>query len=278
MKKHLMIMIVLLALAVTAACTPAETPHAPAPEPETEAVSPADAAPAETPEPDAIPFEPGEEIPEEAPPEPGADEAEFIPMPAPADIGYEPDETEAGGLVANISDVPNGRLPLILADCKDTQEINEDIIGRFGYLIGTEYCLLNYEAYVGADGRILSVLVVTQYDGDSCFYTPYSLDLSTGAWLTGGELLDILGMDRDTLADAELDLMGTEFEFEFGSAIDDALRAVYDEQFGRTVAPENAELDRVWLGDGGQLMFVARIYSLAGAEFYEYPMAAGYTF
>jgi hypothetical protein len=38
------------------------------------------------------------------------------------------------------------------------------------------------------------------------------------------------------------------------------------------------ETNRLWFGANGQLTFAAKIYSMAGAEYYEYPMATGYSF
>ena len=99
-----------------------------------------------------------------------------------------------------------------------------------------------------------------------------------GRQISGRELLGMLGVSENDLRDAELGLMGTEYESQFGSGREFVGEEVYNEQYEKTVAPENAEIDRVWIGDGGLLMFVAKIYSLAGADFYEYPMAAGYMF
>lgn len=200
--------------------------------------------------------------------------------PAPEDDGEMPADPMALSAEELVIDREgtDGKLPYLTPECKGAAQINEDIEGRFGYLVGEEYAVLEYQAWKGAEGRILSVIVAQHDDSDWTMYKPYCLDLATGDWIGGEELLRILNVDEDELISAELGIMGAEFEYEFGSARDVMGEAFYQELYEKTVSPENAETSRVWLGDLGQLMFVARIYSVAGAEFYEYPMSAGYMF
>ena len=172
------------------------------------------------------------------------------------------------------ADDAGGQLPRIAIDCPGADYINDDIEGTFRYLVDSDYCTLYYTA--SKNGPILSVMIAQLYDGDASYYNPYMLDLSTGETLSGAELLSVLGLSSDELAETELRIMGEEFEYEFGSEDLSGDPDFYREQYGRTVSPDNAELDRLWLDDEGELNFVAKIYSLAGAEFYEYPMTTGY--
>ena len=201
--------------------------------------------------------------------------------PAPQTIPTEPASTDftklsAAACVEDIGKEP-GQLPRIVLDCPGAASINEDIEGTFGYLLEGDYCSLYYNVAKGAD-RILSVLIVQQYDSGDAYYTPYNLDLSTGERVDGDKLLSILGIDGHILADDELSIMGGEFELNYGGQKDGELAAIYEEQYNRTVAPENADLNRLWFYDSHSLYFVAKIYSLAGAEFYEYPMDTGLRF
>lgn len=270
MKKTLIIIsLVLAALALFAGChriTDAGAETAPTPVPVSEPLAEEDGN--------------GEEAP--------AQEAEAEETPAPEDEPEPEPEDEIEDAPRDIltlsvdelvapKDGTDGALPVILLDCAGADAINDDIDGRFGYLVGAADCHLSYEAHKGQDGRILSVLIATRYDYEWTSYMPYVLDLANGTWLDGNELLALLAVSPESLKDAECDIMRSEFEYEYGSLRETA-GEFYDEQLERTSSPENAELDRVWLGDMGQLMFVARIYSLAGAEFYEYPMSAGYSF
>ena len=167
-----------------------------------------------------------------------------------------------------------GQLPRIVLDCPGADYINDDIEGTFRYLVGADYCTLYYD--VSKNGPILSILIAQLYDGDASYYTPYRLDLSTGAAIGGAELLDYLGLSSGDLADTELRIMGEEFEYQYGAESQGENADFYYEQYDMTVSPDNAELNRLWLDSEGELNFVAKIYSLAGAEFYEYPMGTGY--
>lgn len=174
------------------------------------------------------------------------------------------------------ADGAEGQLPRIVLDCPGADYINDDIEGTFRYLVGEDYCTLYYTA--SKNGPILSVMIAQLYDGDASYYTPYLLDLTNGEAIGGAELLSYMGLHADELADDELRIMGEEFEYQYGAQSQGDLADYYQEQYDMTVSPDNAELDRLWLDDEGELNFVAKIYSLAGAEFYEYPMGTGYYF
>ena len=172
------------------------------------------------------------------------------------------------------ADGAEGQLPRIVLDCPGADYINDDIEGTFRYLVGADYCTLYYTA--SKNGPILSLMIAQLYDGEASYYNPYMLDLSTGERLTGSELLDRMGLDAGDVADAELRIMGEEFEYQYGAESQGENADFYQEQYAFTTSPDNAELNRVWLDDEGELNFVAKIYSLAGAEFCEYPMGTGY--
>lgn len=219
----------------------------PAPEEEQQAASPDETA--EEPEPEAVQGGPEQSL--------GPD--------FPAELVYDREGT-------------SGTLPEIDASLSAAAEVNDDIDGRFGYLVGDPSCSLRYEWHTGFDDRVLSVLIEVRYEWDQSLYTVYNFDLSDGSLLSGRQLLSLVGVGEEELRDIELSQMRSEFEAEFGSARGEISEELYAERLELTVSPDNAELDRVWLGDLGQLMFVARIYSLAGADFYEYPMSTGYVF
>ncbi len=271
MKKRIIPLLLALALLLTAACgihriEPAQDGG------QTAAAPAASRSDAEQP--------PAEEEEESEPASASEAEAEPAEEPAPETTPAPEGPDGPTRYEAAVTDLEgtDGKLPHIESDCPGAAEINDDIASRFGYLVEDEYCRLWYEHYTGFGGQVLSVLVAEAYDDGFVSYMPYNLDLSTGQRLSGRELIGLLGLDADALSSVELAIMGGEFDYQYGSDKADMGEDVYNEQYGRTTAPENAELDRVWFGDMGQLMFVARIYSLAGAEFYEYPMAAGYVF
>lgn len=169
-----------------------------------------------------------------------------------------------------------GQLPRIVLDCAGAAAINGDIESMFRHLVDTDYCTLWYDAW--KNDRVLSVLIAQKFDNDCVYYTPYNLDLSTGQRLSGQELMDLLGIERTAVGDTEIAVMAEEFEHMYGGLDEGDSAPFYQEQYERTVSPDNMELERLWLGFGGELYFVAKLYSMAGAEFYEYVMPTGFTF
>ena len=168
------------------------------------------------------------------------------------------------------------QLPRIVLACPGADSINEDIEGTFRYLVDVDYCTLYYTA--SKNGPILSVMIAQLYDGETSYYTPYMLDLSTGERLSGRELLERMGLDAGTVSAAELGVMGQEFEYQYGALSSGDSSDFYREQYARTISADNAELNRLWLDDEGELNFVAKIFAMAGPEFLEYPMGTGYYF
>lgn len=166
-------------------------------------------------------------------------------------------------------------LPGITLDCAGAETINGQIQAQFAVLADDPMCDVHYEVYKGA-GRVLSVLMVQQVN-DSAWYTPFNLDLATGQVLSGAGLLSIIGQDEADLRELELALLGKEFTYQYGGMqADDG--EFYDQQYDRTTDPSNADTQRVWFGDMGQLYFVGRIYAMAGAEYYEYMIGTGMYF
>lgn len=167
-----------------------------------------------------------------------------------------------------------GVIPRIVLDCEGADEINGQIEERFVPLADDPMCQgLSYECSRGV-ARVLSVLMVERGPNDTVYYTPFNLDLETGQALSGQELLSLLGVDAARLINLEQAVMGEEFTHQFGTAEGQTDPDFFNEQYERTTAPENTETERIWLSDDGQLYFVGRIYGMAGAECYEYPMSS----
>ncbi len=199
---------------------------------------------------------------------------------APADASPAP-ETDFTALTAEecVTDAAERPdvLPRIVLDCPGAQAINGAILAEFGqYADDAEYDM-HYEV-TKSGGNILSILIVNRTPmNDVVLYGAYNLDLATGLALSGEELLDQLGVDRDYLVQLETAMMGETFTYLYGQTRD-MDPEFYDGLYARTTDPSNAETDRVWLGPDGQLEFIGRIYGVAGAEYYEYPLALGLYF
>ena len=172
----------------------------------------------------------------------------------------------------------DGVLAHITLDCPGAEAINAAIDEAFTELADDPMWDVHYEVYKGA-GRVLSVLMVQSGPNDVAYYPPYSLDLATGQALTGQELLDLLEVDAGELAELELTVMGEEFD-RLNAGARDSMEDTkfYDGQRDATIDPDNADTERVWIGEGDQLYFAGRIYALAGAGYYEHALSTGLTF
>lgn len=169
-----------------------------------------------------------------------------------------------------------GVLPRITLDCPGAASINQALQDQFASVADDPLWELHYLCAKGA-GRVLSVVMV-QRANEWTMYTPFNLDLATGQALSGRELLALLGVDENELAQQEQAILGEEFTHQFGDRQAETEQTFYDGQYARTTSPDNVELDRLWFGGDGQLYFAGRIYGLAGAEYYEYPLTTGRVF
>lgn len=168
-----------------------------------------------------------------------------------------------------------GVLPRITVDCDGADTINAAITDAFSTLADDPMCTVYYQYF--KNENILSILMVVDYQTDYMTYTPYNLDLATGQALEADDLISLLETTQANLAALELSLMGIEFEFQYGG-LRSSDQTFYQQQYDKTVAEENADTERLWIGGDGQLYFVGRIYAMAGAESYEYPMGTGLFF
>ena len=291
--KRLTILAFLLCLCLLASCTalpggsgsaqpeqagPADVSPSAAEEQLREESTPADADESPVTGPEEVPDEPQENVETEEPIPASAgdaEEGEFL-SELPLETGSEDYSQLSAADCLDGADAAVGALPRIAVDCPGAQSINEDIQETFGYLLDADYCTVYYESF--KNGNILSVLVVQQYDDESCFYNPYNLDLATGQRIGGEDLLAMMEADRTVVGDSEIGIMAEEFEHQFGSFSEGDSAAFYQEQYERTTSTDNTEFSRLWIGGNGQLWFVAKLYPLAGAEFYEYPMCTGISF
>ncbi|MCD8087229.1 MAG: hypothetical protein LUE22_01390 [Oscillospiraceae bacterium] len=167
-----------------------------------------------------------------------------------------------------------GVLPHITLDCQGAEDINAAIDEAFAAYADDPMCIVYYQYF--KNEQVLSILMVLDYQTDYKIYTPYNLDLSTGQEMTPEELMGLFDITAEELAALELELLGQEFEYQYGG-LKSSDEDFYQQQYDRTVADENADTDRLWIGGDGQLYFVGRIYAMAGADSYEYIMGSGLT-
>ena len=248
---------------------PVEEPAEPAEEPAAEPEAPAE-------EPEAPAEEPAEE-PEEPDDGPGlngiAGEAG----------GYWYEEDAGSGAyddgVGNHENYSYS-IPAFNVDSADAAILNDEIASDCGVYVqemldneekkaSLSAYSLDYEAWL--NGEIASILVTAKRaESDIVEYHTYNLNVATGARATGADLIAVLGLDEDGFTAAAQQAASDKFEALYSGMEGDAF---YKEQYDKTMSADAFGLTMpMYLDGSGRLCVVARIYALAGAAYYDYPL------
>ena len=128
---------------------------------------------------------------------------------------------------------------------------------------------LDYEAWLNGD--IASILVTAKRaESDIVEYHTYNLNVATGAKATGADLIAALGLDEDGFIAAAQQAASDKFEALYGGMEGDEF---YKEQYDKTMSADAFDLTMpMYLDGSGRLCVIARIYALAGAAYYDYPL------
>lgn len=128
---------------------------------------------------------------------------------------------------------------------------------------------LDYEAWL--NGEIASILVTAKRaESDIVEYHTYNLNVVTGAKATGADLIAALGLDEDSFTAAAQQAASDQFEALYGGMESDEF---YKEQYDKTMSADAFGLTMpMYLDGSGRLCVIARIYALAGAAYYDYPL------
>ena len=170
-------------------------------------------------------------------------------------------------------------LPCILADTEGARAINADIEDIFGgqilsahqdmedklslYLIDT-----GYHGEVWED--VLTLIIVAHTDWGDDQYGVYSYEVSSGRWLRTRDLLDRMGIDQEEFLETCSVKFRAFFEDQYKGIPEDQRAAYgYDEFLARVDDELYVSMDlRVYPSETGELIAVAPIVSMAGADFY----------
>ncbi len=166
-----------------------------------------------------------------------------------------------------------GVLPHITIDCTGAEEINAAIDEMYMDYADDPMCVVSYQCFL--NDYVLSILMTLDYQTDYKEYTTYNLNLITGEAMTGADLLEIFSAEAQDMENRDRGLMGEEFTYAYSEHRELLGAELYDEQYARTIAEDNTDLENLWIGGDGQLYFIGRIYSLAGADYYYYQLGTG---
>lgn len=130
--------------------------------------------------------------------------------------------------------------------------------------------VLSISYQTGSCGSIRSVLVTVACDGDVNVYKTFNYNAALGAEASGSEILEAACIDEDTLITQTMSASAEKFIGLYGSISDGDF---YDSQLAMTLSPDAyGKHMPLYFDDAGQLCFVARVYSMAGAAYYDYPL------
>ena len=126
---------------------------------------------------------------------------------------------------------------------------------------------VDYKAYVWKN--TLTVLTWFRGDWGINIYYPITLDLDTGKKLSNEETGALYGMDPQQMKTAVREAMQAYYENAFSGARENA-ESFYRSQLEKTVASSNTDKAILYPTADGTPYLVCTIYSLAGADSYDY--------
>lgn len=123
----------------------------------------------------------------------------------------------------------------------------------------------------------ISVLVWAESDWDFTTYTTINM-WNDGTVMTNEELLRTFGMGGVEFIDdvrENLELRTNPSQYDL-SSIDEEMQVLLQETYGRTMSNDNINIYMpMYVDEEGNLCYVARIYSIAGADYYDHTMKYG---
>ena len=171
-------------------------------------------------------------------------------------------------------------LPEITAFTEDAIAINQSISETFGALIEEEYkamedgWFLNYNVvnwYPTLYRDLLVLVIAAESVSDFSSYGVYCYNQTTGEWLQGSALLEYLYIEEESFLEAARAAAEECFVSYFGDISEEERELYgYDACLAWTVSDENINLENLMFypDEHGEIVVIARIASMAGADWY----------
>lgn len=171
-------------------------------------------------------------------------------------------------------------LPAIASWSDGAQAINQSISETFGALIEEQYkameegWFLDYNLvswYPTIYNDLLIIVIAAESVSDFSDYGVYCYNQTTGEWLQGSALLDYLYIEEQDFLEATCEAAAECFISYFGDIPEEERELYgYDACLAWTVSDENINLENLMFypDEHGEIVVIARIGSMAGAEWY----------
>ncbi len=181
------------------------------------------------------------------------------------------------------------RIPKININSSDATKINNEIdekitseakklVSEINNGSGSWVYKIFYNYYI--NDNILSIIIESDYDAnDAKAYFVYNIDINTGKIINNEEIIRKKGMTKKQFEEKLINAVRNEFVSGYGDINDwgatqgtteNESKKIYQEQYNKTISGSNcnADIQMMYLDESGKINVVAKIYSLAGADYY----------
>ncbi len=175
-------------------------------------------------------------------------------------------------------------VPELLIDSPDAQDINKQIedvllpeVTQEHKNMEESFSLIVYECGYAAylNGSALSLILYTHTDFGYSEYMAFNIDAVTGKKLSNDELLKIKGYDSEYFLQLQKNALERGFLNLCGVVEGSEENSIYNDAYSATISDSNVSADcPIYLGPDSELRFIGKIYSLGGADYYNYLLSA----
>lgn len=177
-------------------------------------------------------------------------------------------------------------LPCLTADTADAKAINAEIDGFFGAMVreqlegiqsGLSLSLLSVGYYGEVRDSVLSLVVIGHWDWSFDDYRVYCYDAATGSRLDTAAMLKKMGISEQDFLAACRTQFRAYFENMYKAIPADQRESYgYNDALARADSDEFVNMDLMAYPDAnGDIVVIAPIVSLAGADYYYHPINLG---
>lgn len=176
------------------------------------------------------------------------------------------------------------RIPKIMLSGDDIESINNEIWETLftgavsqnheGIQQGDTFIAYDVIDYTWAvNGNILSLVVTTNASAMSWTdYYVYNVDVTTGSELSRDTLLSTYGYSLDEYYKSAEQVLGSQFwsgwDRDNENFQNDSFVSWFNDALQKTISQENINQSSPYINDKGELCIIAKVYSLAGADYY----------
>lgn len=174
------------------------------------------------------------------------------------------------------------KIPKINIDSADVQKINSDIYNKLYHdIVEKELSNMSYGVSVinleisydwAINGDVLSLWTTCNDSWGGTHYIIYNVSISTGKVVNKNDLLSYVGFSEEQYITTAEQVLGSKFwsawdrtneNFQNNNFI-----SLFNEALEKTISQENIDQSFPYINDKGELCIIAKVYSLAGADYY----------